>query len=117
MKAIAETKAKAPNPTPPTTTPPPIKDDVAPANDIVNFSHSYVKCPKLSVCPAHKDEFEVYTKTLNTQLPPPFPLPYTGSGPTTTPPPIKDDVAPANDIVNFSHSYCHRRGTKDLKRA
>ena len=46
---------------------------------------TYDNCPKLPDCPAHKDEFEVYSKsyhakTLNAQLPPPFPLPYTGSG-------------------------------------
>ena len=44
---------------------PPPKNGEAPANNFVNFPHTYGKCPRLPDCPSHKDEFESFCKTLH----------------------------------------------------
>lgn len=76
------------NPHPPPSTQPSTQPDdeaeaPAPANDIVNFPHTYDFCPALPTCPAHCARFEVYLESLaeRRRNPPPDLLSSTtGSG-------------------------------------
>ena len=72
------------NPTTNHQSPPTHTDDEAPANDIVNFPHTYDLCPALPTCPAHRARFEVYLESYikKKSNPPPDPLlsQTTGSG-------------------------------------
>ena len=87
------TAAPTPTPTPPTKTPPtppPSKFEdavapIAPANNVVNYPHTYDGCPRLPECPAHKVEFAVYSqayadRTRDTPHPRPI-FPYSHAGP------------------------------------